>query len=79
MRYPPIVLAGYVQSKYAGGGDPKAQQCGWLTDKFGEVVPTIVDRMLLDPDPARALRGAAAIMTMKKIDIEALRRAADGN
>jgi predicted 3-demethylubiquinone-9 3-methyltransferase (glyoxalase superfamily) len=63
------------------GGDPKAQQCGWLKDKFGvswQVVPGALFEVLGDPDPARARRATAAMMTMKKIDVAALRRAAAG-
>jgi len=54
------------------------QQCGWLKDKFGvswQIIPRALVRLLNDPDPARAQRAAAAMMTMKKIDIAALERA----
>lgn len=63
------------------GGDPRAQQCGWLKDKFGvswQVVPSTLGALLGDPDPNRARRAGEAMMGMKKIDIEALRRAAAG-
>lgn len=55
--------------------------CGWLKDKFGlswQVVPDGMDEIFSDPDPTRAERGMAAMMTMKKLDIAELRRAADG-
>ena len=45
------------------GGDPKAQQCGWLKDKFGlswQVLPTALGELLGDPDPARARRAGRA-------------------
>jgi len=61
------------------GGDPKAQQCGWLKDQFGvswQVVPTLLPRLLGDMDPERARRTATAMFKMKKLDIEALRAAA---
>lgn len=61
----------------ADGGSE--QPCGWLKDKFGvswQITPKALVRLLRDPDPARAQRAAAAMMTMKKIDIAALERAA---
>ncbi|MBK7875497.1 MAG: VOC family protein [Planctomycetes bacterium] len=55
--------------------------CGWLTDKYGvvwQIVPDSLERMLADPDPAKAQRAMAAMMTMKKFDIAALERAYAG-
>ncbi|HEV8600940.1 MAG TPA: VOC family protein [Gemmatimonadales bacterium] len=55
-------------------------QCGWLKDKYGlswQVVPTTLGEMLTDKDPARAERVMAALLTMRKLDIAALRRAYD--
>lgn len=63
----------------ADGGAPS--QCGWLTDRWGlswQITPAVLNRLLSDPDPARAQRGMAAMMTMQKIDIAALEAAADG-
>lgn len=60
---------------------PEAEQCGWLKDKFGvtwQVVPTELDKLLDDPDPARAQRATTAMLQMKKLDIAALKKAADG-
>ncbi len=60
-------------------GDPKAQQCGWLKDRFGlswQVVPTILVELMSGPDKQRAGRAMGAMLKMKKIDVEALRRAA---
>ena len=60
-------------------GDPKAQQCGWLKDRFGlswQVVPRILVELMTDPDKERAGRAMGAMLKMKKIDVEALRRAA---
>ncbi len=57
------------------GGDPAAQQCGWLKDKFGvswQVVPVEAIRLLQGNDKARAGRVMGAILQMKKIDIAAL-------
>jgi predicted 3-demethylubiquinone-9 3-methyltransferase (glyoxalase superfamily) len=52
--------------------------CGWLKDRYGlswQVVPTVLDQMLQDEDPERADRVVAAVLQMKKIDIETLRQA----
>lgn len=63
------------------GGDPDAQQCGWLKDRFGlswQVIPEALGRCLGDPDPARAARAMEAMLKMKKLDIAELERAAAG-
>jgi predicted 3-demethylubiquinone-9 3-methyltransferase (glyoxalase superfamily) len=55
--------------------------CGWLKDRFGvswQVVPTGWMQLLFDGDLERVRRATAALMTMKKIDIAAIERAADG-
>ncbi len=55
-------------------------QCGWLKDKFGvswQIVPVEMFQLFGDPDPARAQKAMGAMMQMKKIDIEAMRQAAD--
>lgn len=68
-------------SRLSEGGDPECQQCGWLKDKFGlswQIVPTILPKLLSDPDRKRADRAMAAMMGMKKLDIAALQKAADG-
>jgi len=55
--------------------------CGWLKDRFGlswQVVPTAFEELLADPDPARAQRATQAMFSMTKLDIAALRSAADG-
>ena len=56
-------------------------QCGWLKDRFGvswQVVPTVLLAMLADKDPAKARRAMAAMLGMKKIEIDGLRRAYEG-
>jgi predicted 3-demethylubiquinone-9 3-methyltransferase (glyoxalase superfamily) len=56
-------------------------QCGWLKDRFGlswQVVPTGMDEALNDPDPERARRAMEAMLGMVKLDIAAIRSAADG-
>ncbi len=63
------------------GGDPAAQQCGWCKDRFGvswQVVPSALGRYLGDPDPGRAARATEAMLRMKKLDLAALERAAEG-
>ena len=55
--------------------------CGWLKDRYGlswQVVPTVLDEAVRGDDPARAQRAMSAMMGMRKLDVEALRRAADG-
>ena len=61
------------------GGEPG--QCGWLKDRFGlswQVVPNQLGEVLGDPDPERSRRALAAMMQMSKLDISAMRAAADG-
>ena len=53
--------------------------CGWLKDRFGvswQIIPTALPRLLADPDREKSQRVMAAMLTMKKIDIDALERAA---
>jgi predicted 3-demethylubiquinone-9 3-methyltransferase (glyoxalase superfamily) len=67
--------------KLSAGGDPKAQQCGWVKDKFGvswQVVPTILSKLLSDPDPKKSERAMKAMLQMKKLDIDQLQRAHAG-
>lgn len=55
--------------------------CGWLKDRFGvswQVVPSALPELMADSDPDRATRTAQAMFGMRKLDIAALRRAADG-
>jgi predicted 3-demethylubiquinone-9 3-methyltransferase (glyoxalase superfamily) len=68
-------------NKLSQGGDPQAQQCGWLKDKYGlswQVVPTVLVEMMSDPDREKADRTMEAMLQMKKIDISALERAFEG-
>lgn len=67
--------------RLTAGGDPAAQQCGWLKDRFGvswQVVPTGMGEMLKDPSSPAGDRAMEAMLKMKKIDIEELRRAYAG-
>jgi predicted 3-demethylubiquinone-9 3-methyltransferase (glyoxalase superfamily) len=64
----------------AGGGE--AVQCGWLTDKYGvswQIIPTILLKLMSDPDPTKANRVMKAMLPMVKLDIEGLKRAYEGH
>jgi predicted 3-demethylubiquinone-9 3-methyltransferase (glyoxalase superfamily) len=70
----------YYWSKLSEGGDPKAQQCGWLQDKYGfswQVIPKALPELLNDPDKEKSGRVMQAMLQMKKIDVEKLRKAYD--
>ncbi len=71
----------YYWNNLTPGGDPNAQQCGWLKDKFGlswQVVPAVLEKMLTDSDIEKTERVMAAFMPMKKLDIKALEKAYNG-
>lgn len=58
--------------------DPKAEQCGWLKDKYGvtwQVVPTVLGRMQKSKDKAKVARVTEAFLKMKKFDIAKLKQA----
>jgi predicted 3-demethylubiquinone-9 3-methyltransferase (glyoxalase superfamily) len=62
--------------KLSRGGEKV--QCGWLKDKYGmswQIVPTLLGKMLSDPDPARSARVLQAVLRMKKLDIKGLKKA----
>jgi predicted 3-demethylubiquinone-9 3-methyltransferase (glyoxalase superfamily) len=68
----------YYWERLGAGGDAKAQQCGWLKDKFGlswQVVPTILGKLLADKDAKKSQQVMQAMLQMKKIDIAALEKA----
>jgi|SRR5215218_981802 len=55
--------------------------CGWLKDHYGlswQVVPAGMEELFTDPDPERTRRAMQAMLKMSKLDIAALREAADG-
>jgi predicted 3-demethylubiquinone-9 3-methyltransferase (glyoxalase superfamily) len=63
------------------GGDPSAQQCGWLKDRFGvswQIVPSVLPSLIADPEDPGAQRAVAAMMQMQKLDIAVLQQAYDG-
>jgi predicted 3-demethylubiquinone-9 3-methyltransferase (glyoxalase superfamily) len=66
----------YLWSKLSQGGEEGP--CGWLKDKYGvswQIVPTALAELIGDPDPDKAQQAMKAMLGMRKIDIEALRRA----
>ena len=68
-------------TRLTAGGDPNAEQCGWLRDKFGlswQIVPAKLAELLGDPDATKAGRAMNALMQMKKLDITRLERAHAG-
>ena len=65
--------------KLSAGGSKG--QCAWLKDRFGltwQIVPSLLPKLMADPDPAKAGRVMQAMMQMTKIDMAALQRAYDG-
>jgi predicted 3-demethylubiquinone-9 3-methyltransferase (glyoxalase superfamily) len=69
----------YYWERLSDGGEEGP--CGWLKDRFGlswQVVPTGMEELFADPDPKRAERAMQAMLGMRKLDIAALRSAADG-
>jgi len=71
----------YYWEKLTPGGDPSAQVCGWLKDKYGlswQVVPDIMSDLIGDPKSDKSQRAMAAMMKMKKIDIAEIERAYNG-
>lgn len=71
----------YYWEKLSEGGDEKAQQCGWLKDKYGlswQIVPTALSEMLNDKSAERSQRVMKAMLQMKKIDLNELKKAYKG-
>ena len=71
----------YYWDKLIAGGDARAQQCGWLKDKYGlswQVFPSALMDMLQDKDRGKADRVMQAMLQMKKMDLEGLERAYAG-
>ncbi len=64
-------------SRLSEGGEEGP--CGWLKDRYGlswQIIPTVLPELLSDPDPQRSQRVMRAMLQMKKIEIDALERAA---
>ena len=69
----------YFWERLSEGGEEGP--CGWLKDRYGlswQVTPTGIAELFADPDPERARRATQAMLGMRKLDIAALRSAADG-
>ena len=69
-------------NKLSEGGDEKAQQCGWLKDKFGlswQIVPNALLELMSDPNPVKSQNVMKAMLQMKKIDIAGLKKAYQNN
>lgn len=69
----------YWEKLAEGGGEHGP--CGWLKDRYGlswQVIPEGMDEIFSDPDPERANRAMKAMLGMSKLDVAALRAAADG-
>ena len=72
----------YFWEKLSAGGDPSAQQCGWLKDRFGlswQIVPAGLSQMLSSGDYAQSERVMTALLEMKKLSIAGLQQAYKGS
>jgi len=72
----------YYWERLSAGGDPAAQQCGWLKDRYGlswQVVPNDMDELFRDAESPEAQRAMNAMLQMKKLEAAALRRAHAGS
>lgn len=71
----------YFWEKLSAEGDPQAQQCGWLKDRYGlswQVVPTMIKQLFQDHTSDATRRVMSAMLSMKKLDIAMLRQAQEG-
>lgn len=69
----------YWEALLVGG---QASQCGWLKDRFGlswQIVPTALSGLLSGPDPVGSQRAMEAMLKMRKLDVNVLQRAYDGD
>jgi predicted 3-demethylubiquinone-9 3-methyltransferase (glyoxalase superfamily) len=69
----------YFWERLTEGGEES--RCGWLKDRYGlswQVIPKGMEEVFSDPDPERARRAMQAMLGMRKLDIAALRSAAEG-
>ena len=69
----------YYWEKLSKGGDPKAQQCGWLKDKYGlswQITPRIMSELFSDHESVTAQRAMEAMLRMKKFNIAEIEQAA---
>jgi len=69
----------YYWDRLSEGG--QAVACGWLTDRYGlswQVIPAVLIDMMNDADPQKVRRVTEAMLTMTKLDIPTLEKAAAG-
>jgi predicted 3-demethylubiquinone-9 3-methyltransferase (glyoxalase superfamily) len=69
----------YYWERLVEGGAPS--RCGWLKDKFGvswQIIPSVLPKLLSDPDREKAGRAMQAMLQMSKIDVATLQQAYDG-
>lgn len=67
--------------RLSDGGDPQAQQCGWLKDRYGvswQVIPSLLQDQIGRGDAAQGDRVMTALLKMKKLDLHTLKRAFEG-
>ncbi len=67
-------------AKLSQGGDERAQQCGWLKDKFGlswQIVPDVLGKLMTDKDSRKSDRVMKVLLQMKKLDITTLKQASE--
>ena len=65
----------YYWDKRSEGGDEKAQQCGWLKDRYGvswQIVPKVLVKMIQDRNVKKSQKAVKVMLQMQKIDIETL-------
>jgi predicted 3-demethylubiquinone-9 3-methyltransferase (glyoxalase superfamily) len=70
----------YYWEKLKEGGDPNAQQCGWLKDKYGvswQIAPRLIGDMIREGTPEQVNRVTQTFLPMKKLDIAAIQKAYD--
>jgi predicted 3-demethylubiquinone-9 3-methyltransferase (glyoxalase superfamily) len=68
----------YYWNKLSEGGDERAQQCGWLKDKYGvswQIVPNILGELLQDKNTKKTESVMKALLQMRKLDVNALKEA----
>ena len=71
----------YYWERLGEGGDPRAQQCGWLKDRFGvswQIVPRRLYELLEGPDADASARAMTAMLAMGRLDVAELERAYEG-
>jgi len=71
----------YYWESLSKGGDEKAQQCGWLKDRYGvswQIIPRELIELISNPNSENSQRATKAMLQMKKLEIEKLKQAYEG-